>query len=137
MTVVALSALLLATWPQPQAQAVLLYMEREAGVDRHNLISGPLDPCAYSRLGEGLVGVTGNLRGELHRFAIGQAGASRAGSEQSRSSAHANSMSCIPAQVQIAYLAWAFPLHYPNCAARFAQGDLSALDRCWGKGRGR
>jgi hypothetical protein len=73
-----------------------------------------------------LVDATRELRGELHRVAslTMQAGA---GSRET----------CIPAEVQIAFLKEAFPRHYPACAARFVAGDLAAFQRCWGEGKSR
>jgi hypothetical protein len=114
-------------WPAPQAVAIGHYAWRATHLDRHFSFSSPVDPCAHSRLGEGLVDVTANLRGELHRFAAASAIDPRARPDSS----------CVPAEAQLAYLRAAFPKHYPQCAAQFDKGDLGALQRCWGDGHGR
>lgn len=123
ITASAWSALLIAAgFGAAQADAIARYSTIEASPDR-----GPyhasmlLDECSYSRLGESLLGVTGGLRGELHRYAGGLGNAWGY---------------CVPAQLQAIFLAYAFPLHYPNCAARFARGDFGAFKVCWGEGRG-
>ncbi len=118
MTATLLIALLLQVYPAPQADAIHHYMWRATGGDRTRAHwrHSPLDPCAKSRLGEGLVDVTGRLRGELHRFA--------------------RVRGCVAPAVQVRFLLEAFPRHYPNCARRFMAGDLGAFQRCWGEGRG-
>ena len=125
----ALLMLAQAGFAEPQAHEIARYFARATNGPGAVAAETILDPCANSRLGEGLVDVTGTLRGELRRFATGFG-------MQSRAPAHP-SVSCVPAEVQIAFLAYAFPLHYPECAARFEAGDLSAFQRCWGEGRGR
>lgn len=118
MTGPALSLMLLAAgYSPPQAQAILSYSWQESR----------FDPCASSWRGEGLFGVSRTLRGELRRYSLSKRTQAVAGSRKD----------CIPAEVQVAYLAEAFPRHYPACAKRFAQGDLTAFRRCWGEGRGR
>lgn len=123
-TVAAAVALLVGVgYAPPQAAAIGHFMWRAAHLGRSYSSAALIDPCARSALGEGLVDVTGILRGELHRFASDPDVGNR------------SLTSCVPAAVQIAWLAQAFPRHYPTCAARFAAGDLAAFDRCWGKGR--
>jgi len=79
-----------------------------------------LDPCAYARTGEGLFGVTGVLRRELHyetNVPLGR---------------------CVPPERQISFFLREFPRRYPECAAAFFAGrDMGAVSRCWGKGRSR
>ena len=112
----------------PQAMAIGHYAWQAAHLDRHFTLSSPLDPCAKSRLGEGIVDVVGNLRGDLHRFAT------TPGDRIAGPPPQAPHNACIPAEVQLRFLKEAFPLHYPACAAKFAAGDLGALERCWGRG---
>lgn len=104
---VLLSLLLNAGFAAPQAGAVLAYAA----------IESRLDPCASSRLGDGLFGVTGDLRRTEHREA-GAAG-------------------CVAPEFQVGFMARQWPRRYPECARRFAAGDLAAFRRCWGKGRRR
>ena len=100
--------LMVAGFGHPQAVAIERYMEREAGPE--------LDACANSWMGEGLVGVAGEMRRAYHRD-LGPG--------------------CQSAERQVMWLAREWPRRYPFCAARFAAGDLSAWQRCWGEGRGR
>jgi hypothetical protein len=109
MTAAALLSLLLATglFGRPQAEAILAYSWGESR----------FDPCARSRMGEGLIGVAGTLRRLLHRE-VGTAG-------------------CVSPEAQVAFLARHWPALYPECAARFDAGDLGAFRRCWGRGHRR
>lgn len=109
MTAPALIALLIgAGFAEPQAQAIATYTQSQAGED--------LDPCAKSWMGDGLFGLTRQLRRDLHR--------------------EAGTNGCVPAERQVAYVARVWPQYYPNCAARFAAGDLRAFHRCFGLGEG-
>ncbi len=109
MTSPALIALLVAAgFAEPQARAITIYSASQAGEQ--------LDPCATSWMGDGLFGLTQQLRRDLHRN-VGTRG-------------------CVPPVQQVAFIARAFPEHYPNCAARFARGDLRAFARCFGLGQG-
>lgn len=111
MRLAELATLLALYWPPPQAAAVHAYMVQATGPK--------LDVCANTSTGEGLGDLTGKLRGELHRFA------------------RVPRNRCVPAELQVAFLAHAFPKHYPVCARKFTAGDLGALQRCWGEGRSR
>jgi hypothetical protein len=109
MTAPALIALLLGVgFQEPQAQAIAEYSSSQAGEQ--------LDPCATSSMGDGLFGLTQQLRRQLHR--------------------EAGTHGCVPAAMQVNFIAHAWPEHYPNCAARFARGDLRAFARCFGLGEG-
>jgi hypothetical protein len=109
MTAPALIALLIGVgFPEPQAEAIAVYSSSQAG---HQL-----DPCATSYMGDGLFGLTRQLRRDLHR--------------------EAGTTGCVPAAAQVNFIARAWPEHYPNCAARFARGDLRAFARCFGLGQG-
>lgn len=115
-----IALLVAAGFAAPQAQAIARYSAVEASPERAAFRPAmPLDDCANSRRGEGLLGVTKGLRWDLHIYG------------------EKASWECIPPETQAAYLAWAFPAHYPGCAARFAAGELGAFRRCWGGGRGR
>ncbi len=110
MTAPSLVALLLAAgFAEPQAHAITTYAHSQSGEQ--------LDPCATSWMGDGLFGVTRQLRRELHR--------------------EAGTGGCVPPEQQVQFLARAWPEHYPQCSARFAAGDLAAFQRCWGLGFGR
>ena len=111
MTAFALSAMLMASGfvHAPQRAEVMRYMWGESRYQ----------PCAHSRMGEGLIGVAGVMRRRLHEYA------------------HVAAGHCVPARVQIAFLAHEWPRLYPACARRFNAGDLSAFHRCWGKGHRR
>ena len=112
MTAPALIALLIgAGFAQPQAEAIAVYSLTQAGLDDYQM-----DPCAKSWMGDGLFGLTQQLRRDLHR--------------------EAGTPGCVPAVQQVAFIAHAFPEHYPNCAVRFAEGDLHAFRRCFGLGEG-
>ena len=112
MTAPALIALLLAAgFAKPQAQAIATYSQTQAGVDQDTL-----DPCARSWMGDGLFGLTQDLRRELHR--------------------EAGTKGCVSADQQVAYVARVWPEYYPRCAARFAAGDLRAFRKCFGLGEG-
>jgi len=112
MTAPALIALLVgAGFAEPQAQAITAYSLTQAGVDQEEM-----DPCATSWMGDGLFGLTQQLRRDLHR--------------------EAGTRGCVPAAEQVAYVARVWPEYYPNCAARFAKGDLRAFARCFGLGEG-
>ncbi len=105
MTAFALFAMLLtAGFAPPQAKAVVHYAWLESR----------LQPCAHSRMGEGLIGVAGKMRRKLHEYA--------------------RMSGCVPAQVQIAFLAREWPKNYAKCAARFNAGELWRFRFCWGKG---
>jgi len=109
MTAPALIALLIgAGFQQPQAQAIVDYSSSQAGEQ--------LDPCATSWMGDGLFGLTRQLRSQLHH--------------------EAGTQGCVAAATQVAFVARAWPQYYPNCAARFARGDLRAFARCFGLGEG-
>jgi hypothetical protein len=107
MTAPALIALLIGVgFPEPQARAIAVYSSSQAGQQ--------LDPCAKSWMGDGLFGLTRELRRQLHR--------------------EAGTQGCVAADKQVAFVAHAWPRYYPNCAARFAAGDLPAFRRCFGLG---
>ena len=109
MTSPALIALLVAAgFAEPQARAITIYLASQAGEQ--------LDPCATSWMGDGLFGLTQQLRRDLHR--------------------NAGTGGCVSPVQQVAFIARAFPEHYPNCATRFAGGDLRAFSRCFGLGQG-
>jgi hypothetical protein len=112
MTAPALIALLIgAGFAQPQAQAIAVYSLTQSGLNRDQM-----DPCATSWMGDGLFGLTRQLRRDLHREA-GTAG-------------------CVPAAAQVGFVARVWPQYYPHCAARFAAGDLRAFRKCFGLGEG-
>jgi hypothetical protein len=112
MTAPTLIALLIgAGFAQPQAEAIALYSQTQAGVDRYTL-----DPCATSWMGDGLFGLTRELRRDLHR--------------------EAGTQGCVPAAQQVQFVARVWPQIYPRCAERFASGDLRAFRRCFGLGEG-
>jgi len=101
--------LTVAGFAPPQAQTIVRYAYGESR----------LDHCAYSRLGEGLIGVAGVMRKRLHRFA------------------HVPPADCVPATAQIAFLAREWPKNYAYCSARFNAGELWRFRSCWGKGHRR
>lgn len=103
----------------PQAHEIALYFAQATHGPGRVTAQTELHPCARSRFGEGLVDVTRGLRVEMHQFA------------------NVPMAECVPAEQQVAYLAWAFPAHYPRSAARFAAGDLSEFQKAWGWGEGR
>ena len=112
MTAPALIALLIGVgFAQPQAAAIAVYSQTQAGVDENEM-----DPCARSWMGDGLFGLTQDLRRGLHR--------------------EAGTNGCVSAEQQVAYVARVWPQLYPNCSARFANGDLRAFRRCFGLGEG-
>jgi hypothetical protein len=112
MTAPALIALLIGVgFTQPQAEAIAVYSHSQSGLDPDEL-----DPCASSRLGDGLFGLTQQLRFDLHR--------------------EAGTTGCVSAEEQVQFVARVWPEYYPHCAARFAAGDLQAFRRCFGLGRG-
>ncbi len=109
MTAPALIALLIgAGFAQPQAQAIMAYSKTQAGPS--------IDPCASSWMGDGLFGLTRQLRRDLHH--------------------EAGTSGCVPAREQVAFVARVWPEYYPHCAERFAAGDLKAFRRCFGLGEG-
>ena len=109
MTAPALIALLIgAGFAQPQAEAIAVYTQSQAG--------DQMDPCARSWMGDGLFGLTRQLRRDLHR--------------------EAGTQGCVSAAQQVAFVARVWPQYYPHCAARFAKGDLPAFRRCFGLGEG-
>ncbi|HTW51727.1 MAG TPA: hypothetical protein VME45_07520 [Stellaceae bacterium] len=109
MTAPALIALLIgAGFAQPQAEAIAAYSQTQAGPE--------IDPCASSWMGDGLFGLTRELRRDLH--------------------VEAGTRGCVSPQEQVAYVARVWPQYYPHCAARFAAGDLRAFRRCFGLGEG-
>ncbi|HXC27498.1 MAG TPA: hypothetical protein VNV38_06030 [Stellaceae bacterium] len=106
MTAPALIALLIgAGFAQPQAQAIVNYAEIESGQQ--------LDYCARSWMGEGLFGLTQRLRRDLHQ--------------------EAGTDGCVSPNVQVQFIARVWPYYYPECAVRFAAGDLKLFDRCFGR----
>src|SRR5580700_5063649 len=112
MTAPALIALLIgAGFAQPQAEAIAIYSQTQAGSDQDTV-----DPCATSWMGDGLFGLTRQLRRDLHR--------------------EAGTYGCVSAEQQVQFVARVWPQYYPNCAARFAAGDLRAFRRCFGLGEG-
>lgn len=112
MTAPALIALLISVgFAQPQAEAIAVYSQSQAGLDRYQM-----DPCARSWMGDGLFGLTQQLRRDLHR--------------------EAGTPGCVPAEEQVNFVARVWPQIYPRCAARFAAGDLRAFSRCFGLGEG-
>jgi hypothetical protein len=112
MTAPTLIALLIgAGFAQPQAAAIAAYSQTQAGVDETQM-----DPCATSWMGDGLFGLTQQLRRDLHR--------------------EAGTKGCVSAERQVAYVARVWPQYYPRCAARFAAGDLRAFHKCFGLGEG-
>jgi hypothetical protein len=115
MTAPALIALLIAVGFEPlQAAAIEDYSHSQSGVDEYG--EERLDPCAKSWMGDGLFGLTQQLRRDLHR--------------------EAGTPGCVPPAAQVQFIAHAWPEHYPRCAARFAAGDLNAFQRCFGLGEG-
>jgi len=115
LTTSALIALLVSVgFPEPQAKAIETYSHSQSGAD----INGErlLDPCAKSWMGDGLFGLTQELRRSLHE--------------------EAGTRDCVPPELQVRFLVHAWPEHYPNCAARFAAGDLRVFRRCFGLGEG-
>jgi hypothetical protein len=112
MTAPALIALLIgAGFAQPQAEAIAAYSQTQAGVDQEEM-----DPCARSWMGDGLFGLTQQLRRDLHR--------------------EAGTQGCVSAEQQVAFVARVWPQYYPRCSARFAAGDLRAFRKCFGLGEG-
>src|ERR1700733_8669567 len=110
MTAPALIALLIGVgFAEPQAKAIAVYSHSQAGLDQEGQV---LDPCARSWMGDGLFGLSQQLRRDLHR--------------------EAGTNGCVPPEQQVQFVARAWPEHYPNCAARFAAGDLRAFRRCFG-----
>ena len=108
MTAPALALMLMASgFGQPQAKEIVHYAIGESR----------LQVCARSWMGEGLIGVAGKMRRKLHDYA--------------------RMSGCVPAQVQIAFLAHEWPQLYPACSAKFRAGDLPAFRRCWGRGHQR
>jgi len=109
MTAPALIALLMAVgFGKPQAEAIAVYSHSQSGLE--------LDPCASSWMGDGLFGLTRQLRRDLHR--------------------EAGTPGCVAPEQQVAFIARAWPQYYPRCAARFAGGDLRAFQKCFGLGEG-
>jgi hypothetical protein len=99
--------LLTAGFAQPQAKAIVAYAVGESR----------LHVCAHSWRGEGLIGVAGVMRRRLHDYA--------------------HMSGCVPAKVQIAFMAHEWRRSYPECAQRFAAGELWRFRHCWGKGHRR
>jgi len=99
--------LMTAGFGQPQAREIVRYAYGERR----------LQPCAHSRMGEGLIGVAGVMRRKLHEYA--------------------RMSGCVPAKVQIAFMAHEWPRLYPACSRRFAAGELRVFRLCWGKGHQR
>jgi len=109
VTAASLMALLVGVgFSQPQAEAITVYAHSQSGTQ--------LDPCARSWMGDGLFGVTRQLRRDMH--------------------SEAGTHGCVSPAQQVRFLAHAWPEHYPHCAVRFAGGDLHAFRRCWGLGEG-
>lgn len=115
MTASALIALLVsAGFPEPQARAIEHYAVSQAGYETDS--GDILDPCAKSWMGDGLFGLTRDLRRSMH--------------------AEAGTRGCVSAQDQVNFIAHAWPEHYPNCAAEFAAGRLHLFRKCFGLGEG-
>jgi hypothetical protein len=115
MTAPALIALLVAVgFSEPQAVAIEAYSHSQSGVDQAG--ERLLDPCAKSWMGDGLFGLTQQLRRDLHE--------------------EAGTNGCVAPAMQVAFVAQAWPKYYPRCAARFAAGDLRAFQKCFGLGEG-
>jgi len=115
MTAPALIALLVSVgFSEPQAQAIENYAVSQAGyqIDGEHI----LDPCAKSWMGDGLFGLTQELRRSMH--------------------AEAGTKGCVSAEGQVQFLAHAWPEHYPNCAAKFDAGNLRVFKKCFGLGEG-
>ena len=113
MTAPALIALLIgAGFAQPQAEAIAAYSKTQAA----GVAESDMDPCATSWMGDGLFGLTQQLRRDLHR--------------------EAGTRGCVSPERQVAFVARVWPQYYPRCAARFAAGDLRAFSRCFGLGEG-
>jgi hypothetical protein len=109
MTAPSLIALLIgAGFAQPQAQAITVYSQTQSGDE--------LDPCATSWMGDGLFGLTQDLRRDLHH--------------------EAGTRGCVSPEQQVQFVARVWPQYYPHCAERFAAGDLRAFRRCFGLGEG-
>jgi hypothetical protein len=116
MTAPALIALLLAVgFAKPQAEAIEAYSYSQSGVDQDGE-RRLLDPCATSWMGDGLFGLTQQLRRALHQ--------------------EAGTQGCVAPEAQVAFVAHVWPQYYPRCAGRFAAGDLRAFRRCFGLGEG-
>jgi len=116
MTAPALIALLIAAgFAQPQAAAIEAYSHTQAGSDQDS--ERLLDPCATSWMGDGLFGLTRELRSALH--------------------AEAGTKGCVAADRQVAFVARAWPVYYPHCAARFAAGELRLFSKCFGLDEGK
>jgi hypothetical protein len=112
MTAPVLIALLIAAgFGQPQAKAIAAYSQTQAGVEQDKM-----DPCARSWMGDGLFGLTQQLRRDLHR--------------------EAGTQGCVAPEQQVAFVARVWPQLYPRCAVRFAAGDLQAFRKCFGLGEG-
>jgi hypothetical protein len=115
MTAPALIALLMAVgFGEPQAKAIADYSHSQANADQDG--ERRFDPCATSWMGDGLFGLTRQLRRDLH--------------------IEAGTNGCVPPEAQVAFIAHAWPQYYPHCAERFAAGDLRAFRRCFGLGEG-
>jgi hypothetical protein len=115
MTAPTLIALLIAVgFGEQQAAAIEAYSHSQSGSDENG--ERLLDPCAKSWMGDGLFGLTQELRRAMH--------------------AEAGTPGCVPPQAQVAFIAHAWPEYYPHCAVRFAAGDLRAFRRCFGLGEG-
>jgi len=113
MTAPALIALLIgAGFAQPQARAIAAYSQTQAAGSEQE----EMDPCATSWMGDGLFGLTRQLRRDLHR--------------------EAGTNGCVRPEQQVAFVARVWPQYYPRCASRFAAGDLRAFARCFGLGEG-
>jgi len=113
MTTPALIALLIAAgFAKPQAEAIAVYSQTQCAGPREV----ELHPCATSLKGDGLFGLTQQLRYDLHR--------------------QAGTKGCVRPELQVAFVVRAWRAHYPNCAKRFAAGDLHAFHRCFGLGQG-
>src|ERR1700690_1463705 len=112
MTTPALIALLIGVgFAQPQAEAIAVYSQTQAGLDPDEM-----DPCATSWMGDGLFGLTQQLRRDLHH--------------------EAGTSGCVSPAEQVRFVARVWPQYYPHCAERFAGGDLRAFSRCFGLGEG-
>lgn len=115
MTASALIALLVSVgFAEPQAHAIEHYAVSQAGYETDG--EDILDPCAKSWMGDGLFGLTKDLRRSMH--------------------AEAGTRGCVPPEEQVRFIAHAWPEYYPNCAAKFAAGNLRLFSKCFGLGEG-
>ena len=113
-TVIALA--IAAGFAPPQAEAISHFAYTATHLGTHYSFDAELDECASSWRGEGLVDATGGLRKRLHAD-TGYAG-------------------CVPAAVQIEWLARTWPALCPHSANLFNAGKLDEFRSAWGRGVG-